>query len=80
EVLKIALDMIDVLVFLHANDIVHRDIKSQNILMDEKNQCYLADFGTAREWTTNSTVIGTFPLPPECMSGSVYDGRVADAY
>jgi hypothetical protein len=80
QVLKIGLDMADVLVLLHENDIVHRDIKVNNILMDENQQCYLADFGTAREWTTNSTVVGTFPLPPEVGSGSTYDGTAADVY
>jgi tRNA A-37 threonylcarbamoyl transferase component Bud32 len=80
QVLQIALDMADVLVLLHANDIVHRDIKAKNILMDENQQCYLADFGTAREWITNSTIVGTFPLPPEVSSGSTYDGAAADVY
>ncbi|CAF4972027.1 unnamed protein product, partial [Rotaria sp. Silwood1] len=80
EVLKIALDMIDVLIFLHENGIVHRDIKANNILMNENNQCYLADFGTAQEWITHSTVVGTFPLPPELKSCSLYDGRAADVF
>jgi hypothetical protein len=80
QVIQIALDMADVLVLLHANDIVHRDIKAKNILLDENQQCYLADFGTAREWITNSTVVGTFPLPPEISSGSIYDGALADVY
>jgi serine/threonine protein kinase len=48
--------------------------------MDENLQCYLADFGTAREWTSNSTIVGTFPLPPEVSSGSIYDGTAADVY
>jgi serine/threonine protein kinase len=80
QVIQIALDMADVLVLLHANEIVHRDIKAKNILMDENLQCYLADFGTAREWITNSTILGTLPLPPEVNSGSIYDGTVADVY
>ncbi|CAF1203444.1 unnamed protein product [Rotaria sordida] len=80
EVLKIAIDMINVLVFLHENEIVHRDIKANNILMDENKQCYLADFGTAQEWITHSTVVGTFPLPPELESCSLYDGRATDVF
>jgi serine/threonine protein kinase len=80
RVLQIGLDMADVLVLLHANDIVHRDFKAGNILMDENQQCYLADFGTAREWITNSTVLGTFPLAPEVISNSIYDGLASDVY
>lgn len=44
EIIKIALDMANVLLKLHSHEIVHRDFNSKNILLDENNQCYLADF------------------------------------
>ncbi|CAF1947409.1 unnamed protein product [Rotaria magnacalcarata] len=80
RVLQIALDMADILLLLHTNEIVHRDIKAKNILMDKNQQCYLSDFGTAKEWASNSTMIGTFPLAPEIQSGCMYDGKAADVY
>ncbi|CAF3476700.1 unnamed protein product, partial [Rotaria sp. Silwood2] len=48
--------------------------------MDENDQCYLADFGTAKETCLNSTIIGTPPLAPEIQSNSLYDGMAADIY
>jgi len=34
--------------FLHSLDIMHRDLKSMNYLVDENNDLYLSDFGTAK--------------------------------
>ncbi len=37
------------LTFAHRNGVVHRDIKADNILMDEDGNAYLSDFGIAKE-------------------------------
>eukprot|EP01042_Synura_sphagnicola_P036372 gene36372-biopygen3618 len=51
----IALDMTRGLAYLHADKIVHRDIKSMNVLLTEGKAC-LADFGLARVKTETRAV------------------------
>jgi len=34
--------------YLHINNIIHKDIKGGNILVDDKGICKLSDFGNAK--------------------------------
>ena len=87
QICSFALIIANVLHDIHLNDLVHRDIKSSNILLDEDNQCYLSDFGTGKEGSLNTTVIGTLPLPPEIFANAInphavtiYDGKAVDIF
>ena len=46
--LKIAHDVASALAFMHARNIIHRDIKSENLLVDDQWNIKLCDFGFAR--------------------------------
>ena len=46
--LRIALDVALGIKFLHKRSFVHRDVKTDNILLDDNDRAKLADFGTGR--------------------------------
>lgn len=60
---SILTDAARALEFLHRKGLIHRDIKSPNILLDSQHRCKIADFGMARQIGTDMTVVGT----GECM-------------
>ncbi|MBK1986616.1 serine/threonine protein kinase [Sphaerospermopsis aphanizomenoides BCCUSP55] len=76
EIKQIALSILDILVYLQQQNppIIHRDIKPANILVDEKLNVYLVDFGLAKIQDTEvdlSTFVTGTPgfIPPEEQIG-----------
>jgi serine/threonine protein kinase len=68
--------------YLHARHIIHRDIKSDNILIDKEGGVKLADFGYSAQLTTErdarSSKVGTVCwMAPELIKGERrYDTKV----
>jgi len=67
--------------YLHENDVIYRDIKTENILLSSEGHVVLTDFGLSKELsqtTRTSTLCGTpVYLPPEMLLKQEY-GKAID--
>jgi len=62
---------------LHSGNVMHRDIKPQNFLVNDKGHIYLSDYGTAIESKTSRAKAGTPGfMAPELVAGSNYSSKV----
>ncbi|GMH90914.1 hypothetical protein TrVE_jg6117 [Triparma verrucosa] len=74
--------------YLHDNDIVHGDIKPQNLLVDKDFVIKIADFGISKMIESSDgekeKLLETAGTPafmsPELCAGLAYDGYLADVY
>uniref|UniRef100_A0A6B2LA59 Protein kinase domain-containing protein n=1 Tax=Arcella intermedia TaxID=1963864 RepID=A0A6B2LA59_9EUKA len=81
---QIAFVMTEVLTgldYIHGLNKIHRDIKSDNVLLDTKGNAKLADFGytvqLTQERSNRNTTIGTpYWEAPEVITGDEYDRKV----
>jgi eukaryotic-like serine/threonine-protein kinase len=84
EAVAIVVELLSAVQFAHANNVVHRDIKSQNILIDRHGKVKVTDFGIARAGDSSMTeagsILGTAQyLAPEQAKGERVDER-SDLY
>ncbi|XP_058760795.1 LEAF RUST 10 DISEASE-RESISTANCE LOCUS RECEPTOR-LIKE PROTEIN KINASE-like 1.1 [Vicia villosa] len=59
--MQIAIETASALAYLHASDIIHRDVKTNNILLDTNFSVKLADFGLSRLFPNNVSHVSTAP-------------------
>ncbi|MBE7466189.1 MAG: protein kinase [Planctomycetes bacterium] len=80
EGLRLMLQAAEGLAAAHEKDLVHRDIKPDNLLLDEKMNVRIVDFGLVMESasTTHLTVTGATMGTPLYMSPEQVDGEKAD--
>ncbi|CAH6718735.1 serine/threonine-protein kinase Psk2p [[Candida] jaroonii] len=68
---------------LHKHGIVHRDIKDENIIVDERGIIKLIDFGSAGYTKSGpfDVFVGTIDYAsPEVLKGEKYDGKPQDVW
>merc|ERR1712139_116457 len=84
ECRKFFQDLTEALEYCHGINIVHRDLKCENVLLSKKNQVKLADFGFARRLPPaelSKAFCGSAAYAaPELLQGMPYIGTIADVW
>eukprot|EP01114_Cavostelium_apophysatum_P001924 TRINITY_DN11689_c0_g1_i1.p1 TRINITY_DN11689_c0_g1~~TRINITY_DN11689_c0_g1_i1.p1 ORF type:complete len:869 (+),score=234.42 TRINITY_DN11689_c0_g1_i1:97-2703(+) len=83
---KFAVECARAIAYLHSKDVIHRDLKSKNLLIDNNMVCKVCDFGLARVMDSIKrkdkmmTIVGTDEwMAPEVTLGMDYDYK-ADVF
>ncbi|PVV00734.1 hypothetical protein BB560_004872 [Smittium megazygosporum] len=74
EIKTLMLQLLSAVEFLHKNHIIHRDLKTSNLLMNNSGQIKVADFGLARKYSSpllpmTNIVVTLWYRAPELLFG-----------
>jgi len=86
QIRRIVTQVGDALDYAHSQGVIHRDVKPSNVLVDQRGNCLLTDFGIAKMvegsvyLTRTGGIVGTPAyMSPEQIQGQELDGR-SDVY
>ncbi|HET7218284.1 MAG TPA: protein kinase [Vicinamibacterales bacterium] len=70
EAALIGLDLCSALAAVHGAGLLHRDVKAQNVMREERGRIVLMDFGTGEDLAGSNRLVGTpLYLAPEIFRG-----------
>ncbi|XP_057781787.1 serine/threonine-protein kinase GRIK2-like [Salvia miltiorrhiza] len=78
-------DVVSGLIYLHAHNIVHGDIKPDNLLVTSSGTVKIGDFGVSQVFEEDNDELRRSPgtpvfTAPECCLGLTYHGKAADTW
>eukprot|EP00041_Stephanoeca_diplocostata_P020062 m.440212 g.440212 ORF g.440212 m.440212 type:complete len:472 (-) comp21465_c0_seq6:183-1598(-) len=84
EARKMFRQILSAVEYCHLHGIVHRDLKLENVVLDENRNVKVADFGLSTQFLGDadlSTFCGTIGYcAPELLQGRAYDGTKVDVW